>query len=202
MFCVGPHGLPDQPTHAARYSGHGFIAGSPVFQDSTKPPAAHELAGTLDWKKLAPSDSQDRGYGAFAATLTLLGRDYHAPAPGTIFLGLPDAANNAHIAFAEAGLAASAQGAQASQTFRLSTKAAALFANDATNPCRVSLRIDAASGRFTGGFQLDDTGVIRRVDCEGIFVTGETDALGFFTLLPIGAGNILSGSVKLAAPVP
>ena len=188
------------PIFRALYSGHGSIIGSPVFADGA-PLSAHQLSGTLDWRKFAPGSADDRGYGSFTLVPDVLGRDYHALPPGTLFLGLNDTPANARIDFTEGGIATAAQGAAASQTFQLNATHKARFAPDAvTNPDATTLTIDPRTGLFTGTFRLIDGTVVRKVDYSGIFVPGETKATGWFTLpqLPLPATSpIFSGHVEL-----
>ncbi len=190
------------PVHGVLYSGHGFLAGWPALREMSGPALPRELAGTLDWRKLAPASSTDRGYPSFTATPEALGRAYRPPAAGTLFLGLaatPGGAN-ARIDFTEAGLASAAQGSSASQSFELTTAHTSIFATDSRNPCGTAFAIDPRTGRFNGSFRLVDGAVTRTAPFSGLFIPGQTRAHGWFRLpqLPLTpASPILSGLVEV-----
>ena len=189
------------PMFAPLYSGHGSLLGAPIFGDAS-PLATNQLAGTLDWQKLAPASSADRSYASFTLAPDLLGRDYHPPPRGTLFLGLNDAPANARIDFTDGGISLAVQGSAASQAFRLTAKPQALFARDNTNPCGTAFTIEVRSGVFRGSLQLIDGAVARDVGFAGIFVPGETRAPGWFTLPQLPdpkTAPILSGKVELRA---
>ena len=188
------------PLFAGLYAGHGAISGTPTLGDGT-PVSTHLLSGGLDWRKLAPASAKDHGYPVFTATPQLTGREYRAPAPGNILLGLPNQADNARLDFTGAGLALAAHGAAASQTFRLTTANRALF-SAAVNPCGTTLLADAKSGLFKGTFRLVDGATTRTVKYFGVVLGGEAIAPGFFTLPPLptpATGAVLSGTVELKA---
>jgi len=188
------------PSFAALYAGHGALSGTPEFTYGI-PFSQHLLSGAMDWRKGAPSSAADHGYAAFAATPQLWAREYRAPVPGAILLGLPNTDLNAQITFADGGLAQAAQGTEASQAFHLSAAAKAVFVA-ANNPCGTMLAIDPKTGMFNGMFHLRDGATVRTVRYVGLLIPQESLALGFFLLPPLPASSsaaVLSGGVEISA---
>ena len=185
------------------YSGKGSVQGTPSLDSlaSFVYPPTMRLGGKLDWKKIAPISVTDHGYANVAQLLTVTGVRYRQPQSDTTILGNADTLDNAMITFSEGGIGNAAQAANVSQTFHLTTASRAIFAAGPTNPCAVSMAIDASKGVFTGSFKLKDGVTLRTVSYEGIFVG--SFGQGFFTLpqLPLGPTSpVLSGKVEIKTP--
>ncbi|MES2598326.1 MAG: putative Ig domain-containing protein [Verrucomicrobiota bacterium] len=168
-----------------------------------------QSSGRLDWTKKAPQPAAVRSYrtGFGPLPMALVGRRWVAPAAGQIVLGLADRADNARLDFTQGGIESAAQYSDVDQTLRITkTNTTVLSPSTSLNPAGVKLNLVAAKGTFTGSFKLMDAGVPRAVAFEGVLVSGETTAEGFFQLpaLPLGSpanSDILSGKATLS-PTP
>ena len=185
------------------HAGKGSLLGDPVFAQPayTVRPAQAELtlSGVANWRKLAPSGSKDRSYPAITEALTVVGVLHRLPS-GVTLLGNADLGDNARIEFTDGGLANAAQGGDLSQVFRLTSRHVAVFGNATANPCGVTLKLDSRSGTFSGGFRLNDAGIVRSVAFQGILVN--QTGYGFFTLPPLAGdpnSTVLSGAVTIRA---
>lgn len=189
------------PMRCVMHNGKGSIQGTPAFAQPAyllwPDHVDLTMSGTLDWRKIARASSTDYSYATINEPLSVNGARHQVSA-GFTLLGNADVANNALIAFTDAGIDQAAQFSSLAQTFRLTTASKALFGNATINPCSVSLSFDATKGTFSGGFKLKDGSTTRNVSLQGILVNNV--GKGFFTLpqLPLlKTSPVLSGAVEV-----
>jgi hypothetical protein len=198
------------PHFVLLYGGKGSVMGLPRITLGAAL-ADHRVAGWVDGFKRTAASAADRTYKAGIPYMEreVDGSAWINPAAAQpIVLGLPDQANNASIAFTKADVEFVTQFADLDQTFRINknnstTFAAATLAGG--NPCKVTLKITAKSGLFTGGFALADLvsgkSVPRPVKYAGILLSHRGKGYGYF-LLPglspsVTTSDILGGRVEL-----
>jgi uncharacterized delta-60 repeat protein len=186
---VGPQGevILYQSLYGGRGSFHGVLT---VTAGAT--PADNTLAGGGIWFKLPslPVSTETVFRAGFAPTaIGIDGAAYATPAPGAVVLGLPNVGDNARLSFTGGGLEDEVK--EFSMDFSLLNPSATGLTSIATfpaaNPNRVSLKVNSATGIFTGAFTLlDATPTLNRtVLLQGQIVKRPGGAQGCgFALLP------------------
>lgn len=159
----------DVPIHVMLYNGNGSLHGwVRLSADSVATPTnggLRLLDGQLDWEKSAPASTTDHTYKAGFArhSLTVLGGEYVKPV-GKAVLGLIDGGTgttNAKVTFTEGGLSGpspivpAVMATAPNKPFRItSTNTLVLPAGTTDNPAALTLKLDAATGAFSGQFVL------------------------------------------------
>lgn len=171
--------------------------------------AANRVSGWVEQIKNGPASSTDRTY---RNSIPLLRRDVDgAPwvKPTTLMpvvMELPDAPDNADIAFTNGGIESAAQFSDLDQVFRINkTNTTSFKTITGGNPSAVTMKITATTGLFTGSFTLTDTvsGLVvkRPVSFSGIMLSHRGLGFGYFTLNGLSPSSatapILSGRVLL-----
>ncbi len=202
---IGPYG--DVPLQFMLYASTGSFQGwlNAAVPDS----GANTLTGTMGWlKNPQPGASTTRSYksGFSIPALTVTGGQYVKPASDTILWGLPNAADNAALAFTDGGISSAAD-AQDLMLKTFSLLPASTVQLPQPNPTVLTLAVNATTGRFAGSAVLKDAtpGIVSRpLAFSGIIVSSQAKGRGFFTLsqLPNTATSpILSGAVDLSSAV-
>jgi hypothetical protein len=181
-------GQGDIPLYRSLYSGKGSVLGWVQCVDGS-------TMGSLVWGKDdhgSKADTRLYKAGIPAHQLGVSGGRYVRPASGIRLIpSLMDGGDNALIRFSEGGLAVNAL----DQIFTMTTShTVSMPSGSAVNPHQVSLRISAATGRFSGSFKLRDINpantrqsLTRTVGFAGCLIPGENLGMGYFLLpeLPI-----------------
>lgn len=195
------------PQYAIIYaSKSGSVTGLPKISLGATVPD-NRISGWVEQIKNGPASSSDRTY---RTSIPLLRRNVKG-APWIkptklmpVVLELPDAPDNADVAFSKGGIESTAQFANLSQVFRINKNNSTTFNSiTAGNPCAVTMKITAANGSFKGSFILNDTVsgqvVKRKVSYAGILLSHTGMGYGYFTLSGLSPSiknsDILSGRV-------
>ena len=196
------------PEFILTHGNNGSINGLPRIVLGAQPDA-HRVSGWVEHYKRGPSSTADRTYagGIPLLRLTVDGSLYIAPTTTSpIILGLPDAANNAHLFYKGGQVESTALYSDLDQLFRISrTNVAAFPAATAGNPCKVYLSIVPSTGMISGGYTLTDTVsgkvVYRTVLYRGALISHKRRGYGNFQLPGLtpstATSSILSGNVEL-----
>ncbi|MES2737956.1 MAG: immunoglobulin domain-containing protein [Verrucomicrobiota bacterium] len=200
------------PVFAVIQKNKASVLGTPEINLGDGPLYSNNrIAGMVTLQKTGPASTADRLYkdGYEALDLTADGSKWVKPAAKTMLFGWEDAIGNARVEFSQADIDLVSQAASLNQTFQLTTTNAAKFATLTTgNPCNVTLKVNAATGLFSGQFTLNDANppgkpVTRRVTYSGILVSHLEEGYGWFLLpalptsstpSPIKAGNVWFGT--------
>ena len=149
------------------------------------------VSGNLDWQKTGPASASDRLYrdGFGVVTLDLDGSKWVKPDKGSVVFGWPNLAGNARVEFSEGGIEGVSQADSVSQTFQITTANATKFAKATTgNPCLVTMKLNTATGHFSGSFKLKDpkpgstASLARTVTYSGILMSQLEEGFGWFKL--------------------
>ncbi|MEN3941722.1 immunoglobulin domain-containing protein [Prosthecobacter sp. SYSU 5D2] len=192
---------------------------------ANNPTNRFRVDGQLAWTKTAQTSAKERNYASGFGPLpvSVLGMTYMAPGTNAVVMGLPKQAGNASILFEEGGLEESELDPSVNP---LTLGGTPLVPSGSTNEGKLKLSVTAATGLFSGSFELESvTEPKRKATFNGLiipqiptipaatFSDGSTRAevpgvdaigLGHFLLgqLPSGAETlktapILAGSVEI-----
>lgn len=138
-------------------------------QSSTPSLFVNNLTGNASWTR-DPQPATDRSYAAgFSLPQVLRGWAYSPPlAEKTpIVLNLPNMPGNARLEFEQGGVASASP--NPSLTFRLTNANSADFTG-VLNPAKVSLKMNTATGAYSGLFELTNGGVTRKTTFQGLLI--------------------------------
>jgi hypothetical protein len=178
------------PVHSLLYSNKGSIRGLPMI-NVTVDTADNFVSGNLDWQKTGPASASDRLYrdGFGVVSLDLDGSKWVKPDKGSVVFGWPNLAGNARVEFSEGGIEGVSQADSVSQTFQITTANTTKFATATTgNPCLVTMKLNTATGHFSGSFKLKDpkpgstASLARTVTYSGILMSHLEEGFGWFKL--------------------
>lgn len=136
------------------------------------------INGNARWIKGTQLASERNYQQGFAATsLNLRGWAYQAPDATItpIVMGLPTVNNNVGLSFNHGGLATASP--DPNITFTLNNANVADFTGGA-NPANVSFKVTPATGVYTGTFELEDSGIKRRVTFQGLIIPATKEIVG------------------------
>ena len=216
---TGPSG--ELPFHAPFASSLGSLQGvMTVTTVGLTPFPDNTVAGTLLWiKKPAPAASKDMAYraGFGPVSVDTDGGKYSDVTPGGLVMNRPETANNFQVFFTEGGLTPdqgypvvftiSNPGTAILQTVSLPTSAA-------LNPEKLSFKVDAKSGAYSGGLTIanPNAALNRKTVFQGQIVhlgAGVFRSAGFMLVpqLPqpgqtLTTSPVLSATANFGAPVP
>lgn len=192
------------PTHFLLYANKGSFTGLHQVVLGTGPTYLNNtITGVLSWNKTGPSGTTDRTYAAGfdAPVLNTTGNKWLTAAP---VLGL----STARTTFADGEIDAAAQFAALNQVFTISTANKAIFPDATTNPTRLALTLNSATGLFTGTATLTDPHPVtgaptkRTLSISGVLNSTTQTGSGIAVLpsrptLPV---KTQTGSISIAAP--
>lgn len=164
--------------------------------------AGSEVSGTAYWSKADQGPkSKDRAYKAGFArqVLDILGGLYVRPAANGGWPSFPALAPQAELAFRDGGLVE-----PISQTVSFDRKyRPALPRPSAENPQGVTLKLNVATGVFTGSFKIEDENpenpnkpLIRTVLYYGSLIPGMEKGMGFFLLPDLPSAEVPKSTLK------
>jgi uncharacterized repeat protein (TIGR02543 family) len=173
------------PVYAPLYNSAGIVAGSLAFRST----AVSDVEGTVYWAH--------PGNGAFPANFALnaavVGSRYIKPVAGQPVVPVSPTQNNAELVLGDGGI-----GIPVNQAATLNPDNSIVISSPALE--RLSLRVNAASGRFTGRFLHPQTAVATRF--AGVILQKQRAGFGFFTsgggggyatFAPVGSAADLAG---------
>jgi len=176
--------------HFSLYRASGSAQGWAQITPGT--PAAYldnTVTGSLDWFKQGPVSGRSYASGFAVHGLDLMGGKYTPPGLGDLVLNLPDQADNAMISFAGALIDEASLASQLNRTFRINEQHQGLLNTGFSNPARLELRINPATGALQGSFRLQDQNPLnlsqtlsREVTYSGLLVPSLGIGVGHFQL--------------------
>lgn len=201
------------PLHALIQKNKASIQGKPKIVLREAPVFADNLVnGTVSLQKIGAVSATDRLYkDGYDVDLTASGSKWVKPAPKTMLFDWADQADNAQVEFTQAGIEDVEQAESVDQTFQMLNTGAAKFDTLTTgNPCNVTLKLNAATGLFSGQITLTDPNPVangkpvkRTVAYSGVLVPHLEEGYGWFLLpglptasTPIKAGKVWFGQAR------
>ena len=216
---AGPDG--ELPFYAPFTTSLGSLLGTIQITDVGPAPFDNNtLAGSLSWvKKPAPVASKDMGYrlGFDAFAVSTAGGKYPVLASGDVVMNRSETSNNFQVFFTEGGLNPD-QGYPVIFTIAnpgtVIAQTVTIPPSLALNPEKLTFKVDAKTGAYSGGITLDNPTValVRKPVFQGFIVhlgAGIFRSAGYMLVpqLPqpgqtLATSPVLSGTANFGAPVP
>lgn len=166
------------PIYTMLYSGRGSVSGTAqVSLGATSDAADDRITSTNAWFKMKSPNPKERLYGAGfdVPDAGWGGSRWMATAKGQVPLNWPLKVENAKINVVRGGIEFATQHLDLLQKFTLSTTGSATF-NKQLNVCGITLKVDPATGIYSGSFKLVDpnpsglTPISRSVRFSGLLI--------------------------------
>lgn len=199
------------PLHLLLYNGLGSFQGTLLIQRTTEffDNDYNQIGGTFSWPKKPSMNPQQVNYAAGIPRhdLQMQGFRYFAPLAGSVVLALDPQGENALVTFEQAGLRHAEM--NPNLVFTLTTANQVVLPLAPNNPTGLTLKLDAATGLFTGTFTLKDPNplsplriVTRKANFAGVLVPRLDGGFGSFQLPQLIGGakdraRTLSGNLVL-----
>lgn len=168
------------------YSGQGFLTGTLKFESLVISGSESDMDGVLDWQK--PAGYAPDYAAGFDTSVSAVGSKYVAPAsPSAAATALVRAQGATTVTFAGGSLASP-------HVFAVSAAVKnEVYRGAGTNPNRIAIRINRATGLMTGSFLDPSTGHSRSI--AGAVFQKRSLAAGFFSVPGSSGSVLLSGSL-------
>jgi hypothetical protein len=174
------------PIYAILYNGGGMVAGSLAFRATS----VSDIDGSLYWSR--PAGAQAAAFSSgFTVTASTVGSRYVQPTAGQPVVPVAPSANNAQLVLGDGGL-----GVPVSQAATLNLDNSVVIS--APELDHLSLRVNAATGRFSGQFIHPQTGAATRI--RGVILQKQQAGFGFFAGSS-GGGYATFAPVGVAATI-